>query len=204
MPGAPNKPPAPAEVPVLPTARSDPVERKLVRRLAPFRVALRLDLWKGSPHPDLTTPLLKAEAAFAQGDYPTTQTHLDQLAVRFHEPRWPTIPEPFRSLRVEIPAPQPPAWDPDAAATPEERGRRKDRREAEFQLALAEGTVQWAAGHGVDLGAAAGPIGPARVELQAHGATDAFYAPIDALWAAVRTQVPLPSAPATKPPPGPA
>ena len=63
MPGAPNKPPAPAEVPVLPTARSDPVERKLVRRLAPFRVALRLDLWKGSPHPDLTTPLLAELAA---------------------------------------------------------------------------------------------------------------------------------------------
>ncbi len=203
MPGAPNKPPAPAEVPVLPTARSDPVERRLLRRLAPFRVALRLDLWKGSPHSDLTTPLLKAEAAYVQGDYPTTQTHLDQLAVRFHEPRWPTIPEPFRSLRVEIPAPQPPAWDPDASATPEERGRRKDRRDAEFQLALAEGTLQWAAGHGVDLGGPAQRIPSARDELLASGATDAFYAAIDALWAEVRERVPLPSAPVTKPASGP-
>lgn len=202
MPGAPNKPPAPAEVPVLPTARSDPVERRLPRRLAPFRVALKLDLWKGSPHPDLTTPLLKAEAAFARGDYPTTQTHLDQLAVRFHEPRWPTIPEPFRSLRVDIPAPQPPAWDPDATATPEERGRRRDRREAELQLALAEGSVQWAAGHGIDLGAAAVQIAGARTELLASGATDSFYGAIDALWAEVRARVPLPSAP--KPPGGPA
>ncbi|MHB1435299.1 MAG: hypothetical protein ACYCPN_02485 [Thermoplasmata archaeon] len=204
MPGAPNKPPTPAEIPVLPTARSDPVERKLPRRLAPFRVALQLDLWKGSPHPDLTTPLAQAEAAYARGDYPTAQTHLDQLAVRFHEPRWPTIPEPFRSLRVDIPAPQPPAWDPDASATPEERGRRKDRREAEFQLALAEGSIQWAARHGVDLGTPAQRIDSARAELRASGATDAFYETIDALWAEVRARVPLPPAPATKPPTGPA
>jgi hypothetical protein len=200
VPGAPNKPPTPPTVPLLPTARSDSPERKLPRRLAPFRVALSLELWKGSPHSDLTTPLSLAEVAFAAGDFPTTQTHLDQLAVRFHEPRWPTIPEPFRSLRVDIPAPQPPSWDPDASATPEERARRKDRREAELQLALTEGSARWAASHGFDLGSAAARLPEAADELARAGGTDVFYEIVDAFWSAVRTHLPLPGAAPPKPP----
>ncbi|MGA8536079.1 MAG: hypothetical protein WB789_01645, partial [Thermoplasmata archaeon] len=88
-------------------------ERRALRRLAPSRVALRLDQWKGAPSPDLLTPFEKAEAAYTAGDYTAALQALDQLSIRFAEPRWPTLPEPFRRLRVPIPAPMPPHWDPE-------------------------------------------------------------------------------------------
>src|SRR5579859_2543952 len=130
MPGAPNRPP---EIDKPPAAEppKDEVARRLLRRLGPMRVALQLDLWKGAPSPELVAPLEHAESNFASGDLVTASGHLDQLAVRFAEPRWPTLPAPFRGLRVHIPAPQPPQWDPEHALPATEKEGRRLQREAE-------------------------------------------------------------------------
>src|SRR5215472_9228081 len=130
MPGAPNRPPEvekPAEPPAPP---ADEAAHKVLRRLAPMRVILHLDLWKGAPSPELVTPLENAETNFGTGDHATASGHLDTLAVRLAEPRWPTLPEPWRGLRASIPAPTPPHWNPDNALAPAEREALKLRREA--------------------------------------------------------------------------
>src|SRR5690242_20638449 len=141
MPGAPNRPPE-VTGPAPPPPVDDPGTRVL-RRLAPCRVALRLDVWRNAPSPELLKPFSAAESAYASGDLPGAENALDQLAVRFADPRWPTMPEPFRRLRVAIPAPQPPAWDPEFTLAADEKDRRKAHRGVEGQVALAEGVVQW-------------------------------------------------------------
>jgi hypothetical protein len=206
MPGAPNRPPEKTEAP----APAQPVvaqsaEQKALRRIAPSRVALLQDVWKGSPANDLLVPYDKAETAFSAGDFVAAENALDQLAVRFAEPRWPTLPAPFRDLRVAIPAPQPPQWDPEFALTPEERDGRKIRRQADLQYALAEATVQWAAAHSVDLGDAAVHVTAAKGLLETLGASAEFFHEIDQVWAATRERVPRPksksqSAPTARPP----
>jgi hypothetical protein len=201
MPGAPNRPPETAPPPPPPTPVGEPPEKKVLRRLAPSRVALLLDLWKGAPSPDLTTPFDKAEAAFAAGDFPGALNSLDLLSVRFAEPRWPSLPEPFRLLRVPIPAPMPPSWNPDNALPPAERDVKRAARVAEEQLALADGTVAWAATHHVDLADLATAVPEARTILATEGATTDFYERIDRVWEAVRARAPLPKPPAGRPAP---
>jgi hypothetical protein len=207
MPGAPNRPPPKdPETPVPPTLPETP-ERQALRRLAPSRVALRLDQWKGAPSPDLLTPFHTAEAAYVAGDYKAALQALDQLSVRFAEPRWPTLPEPFRRLRVPIPPPMPPHWDPEHGMAVPEKEARRARRSADDQLALARASVAWATAHGVDLSSFAPRVEEAAAILEAEGVVEGFYDRIDPVWLAVRERVvlaerrpgtPAPAAPASE------
>ncbi len=190
MPGAPNRPPEIAAPPAPPVV--DRPEQKLLRRLAPSHVALLLDSWKGPIAPEVLGPFEKAEAALSSGDLAGATNALDLLSIRFAEPRWPSLPEPFRRLRVPIPAPVPPHWDPDHALEPPEKEARKARRVADEQLLLAQGSVAWADAHGLGspelsalLEAARGALGPERVGPE-------FYPKIDALWGTLRARLPRP------------
>jgi hypothetical protein len=198
MPGAPNRPPESTPAPPGPPPVPETPQQRVLRRLAPSRVALLLDVWKGSPNADLTTPFEKAEAAFAAADFPNAVSALDALSVRFAEPRWPTIPEPFRSLRVPIPAPMPPHWDPDHALPTSEKDARRARRMADEQLALAEASVAWMGAHALEVADLAPRLAEAKTVLGTAGLVPAFYERIDAVWDAVRARVPLPKAPAAR------
>jgi hypothetical protein len=201
MPGAPNRPPPKdPEAPAAPVVPETP-ERQALRRLAPSRVALRLDQWKGAPNVDLLTPFEKAEAAYTAGEYGTALQALDQLSIRFHEPRWPTLPEPFVRLRVPIPPPMPPHWDPEHGMAVPEKELRRARRFAEDQIALARASVGWGAAHGTDLSAFGPRIEEAGAILAAEGPVAAFYDRIDALWSAVREHVAKPASRAAPPVP---
>ncbi len=204
MPGAPNRPPETAPPPPPPTPAAEPPDRKVLRRLAPSRIALLLDAWKGAPAPDLTTPFEKAEAAYLAGDFPSAANALDLLSVRFAEPRWPTLPDPFRRLRVPIPAPTPPHWDPDHALSPEEKQLKRARREADDQLALADGVLAWASTHGVDLTDVRPVVEEARVLLTTEGGSPAYYERIDRVWMAVCQRAPKPKVAGARPAPPPA
>ena len=199
MPGAPNRPPETApETPPPPPATDSPAKRVL-RRLAPARVVLNLDLWKGAPSQDLLTPFQKAEAAYSAGEFPTAEGALDALAVRFAEPRWPSLPTAFQALRVKIAAPQPPQWDPEYSLAPAERDALRTRRQAAAQLTLADAAVAWAGEHGVDVSELTPRLVVARAEFERDGASGAFYGEIDPIWEAIRDRVPLPKAVATPP-----
>jgi len=199
MPGAPNRPPEKEpEAPVAPPLPVSPAQQAL-RRLAPMRVALLLDIWKGSPSPDLLTPLDRAETAYATGDFASALTALDLLSVRFAEPRWPTIPEPFRGLRVPIPAPIPPHWNPEHGLSPAEKEANRARRTADEQLALAAGTVAWGSAHGLDTAELARRVEEARAILSTEGLTAGFYERIDPVWEAVLARVPRPKSAAAPP-----
>jgi hypothetical protein len=202
MPGAPNKPPESA--PVAPPPSETP-EQGALRRLAPSRVALRLPIWKGAPSPDLLRPYSEADALFHAGDLPGAGAALDRLAVRFAEPRWPSLPDPFRQLRVPTPAPQPPHWDPDHALSPADRELARARRRAEAQVALARGSLDAEAARGTSVD----DLRPLLEEADAArrtGALDAsVWGPIDRIWRALLERVPAPApAPRAGPPPPPA
>ncbi len=202
MPGAPNRPPEIAAAPSPPSA--DTHERRVLRRLVPSRVALSLDLWKGAPSPELIAPLQSAETAYSHGDWREAESRLDALSVRLAEPRWPTLPEPFRHLRVSIPAPQPPQWDPEFTLSAEVKEARKAGRALETQVALARASVEWAQKKGIDVADLIGPIATAA-EKQAAGAPPAdVYLVVDPIWEALRARVPIPKPPAARvaaPPP---
>jgi hypothetical protein len=191
MPGAPNRPPEPELALPPPPSAGTPAERVL-RRITPSRIALQLDLWKGNPSPDLLKPYESAEAAFASGDLPHAEGALDQLAVRFAEPRWPTLPIPFKGLRQEIPAPMPPSWDPENALSAPEREAHKILRTAELQLKLVEACVAWAASHGVPSDDLIAPVEEAKARYASESASVQFWASIDQVWTALRERVPRP------------
>lgn len=201
MPGAPNRPPENSPAPPPPEVVPEPPDRKVLRRLAPSRVALLLDIWKGAPSAELLGPFDKAEAAFSAGDFALALNSVDLLSVRFAEPRWPSLPEPFRSLRVPIPAPMPPHWDPDHALAPAEREAKRARRAADEQLALAAGTIAWASAHGVPVDDVAPAVEEARAILATEGVGAGFYERIDRVWAAVRERAPRPKLAAARPAP---
>lgn len=192
MPGAPNRPPETAAAPPAPPVVVDPPERRVLRRLVPSHVALLLDSWKGPLGPELTGPFEKAEGAFSQGDFAGATSALDLLSIRFAEPRWPSLPEPFRKLRVPIPAPMPPSWDPEHALPAPEREGRKARRAAEEQLELVAGALGWASAHSIDAAELAGLLAEARATLGPDGVPEGFYAKIDAIWAGLRPRLPRP------------
>jgi hypothetical protein len=205
MPGGPNRPPeveAAKEAPA-PAAATAP-DRRTLRRLVPMRVALRLDLWKNGPSAELLTPLAGAEEAFRAGDFSTADGFLDSLAIRLAEPRWPTLPEPFRSLRVPIPTPQPPHWDPEHALSAADKEARQARRVAERQVRLARASLEAEARRGTSvddlrplLSEAEGALGP-----DASSPSEAFYAALDRIWASLCERVPMPtSAAAARAPP---
>jgi hypothetical protein len=195
MPGAPNRPPEVSPPPPPPSPAGESPELRLLRRLSPARVALHLDLWKAGPPREFVEPLAKAEALYHAGDIVGAETALDQLAVRLAEPRWPTLPVPFRSLRVEIPPPQPPHYDPEFSLPPAEKDARKARRHAESQLALAKASVEWARAHAVPSGDLAEGVVRAEAALDGAAPAEAFWPQIDALWASVRERVPMPTLP---------
>jgi len=199
MPGAPNRPPEPAQEPPPPAVVAETAQQRVLRRLAPSRVALLLDLWKGAPSPDLTGPFDRAEETYVAGDFSACLTALERLSVRFAEPRWPTLPEPFRRLRVPIPAPMPPHWDPDHALPAPEKDARRARRAADDQLALATGCVAWASAHAIRTDDLAPRLEEAKTLLATEGVSPAFYERIDAIWNAVRERVPTPKASAVRP-----
>jgi hypothetical protein len=194
MPGAPNRPPS--NPPPPPAASPVPPEKKVLRRLAPARVALSLDIWRNAPSTDLVAPLERAEAAYTAGDWREAESQLDALAVRLHEPRWPTIPEPFRSLRVSIPFPQPPQWNPELQLAPAEREALHARKIAELQLALARSSMEFARTKGLDVTDLQAPLERAATTLGASGVEPTFYESIDPVWEAIRVRVPMPKPPA--------
>ncbi|MCI4348867.1 MAG: hypothetical protein L3J93_01430 [Thermoplasmata archaeon] len=194
MPGAPNRPPETAATAPTPPPKELVLERKVLRRLGPSRIALRLDLWKGSPSRELVDPLLRAEEKYAKGENRDADSALDQLSVRFAEPRWPSLPIPFRNLRVSIPQPQPPHYDPENALPPAERDARKAHRDAELQLALARASLEWAGGHAVDVADLLPHLAASATAFASEGASETFWSGIDAVWIALRERVPMPTA----------
>ncbi len=206
MPGAPNRPPEPTAAPAPPAAPApEPPERKILRRLVPSHVALLQESWKGSTPPELLGPFEKAEAAFRAGDFAGASGALDLLAIRFAEPRWPSLAEPYRRLRVAIPAPVPPHWDPDHALPADERDRRRSRRALEDQVELAAGCVAWAQAHGIDPDGLPAEVERSRAALAAGVPLPDAAAGIDAVWERLGPKLPRPKAAASRaPPPAPA
>jgi hypothetical protein len=208
MPGAPNKPP---EIDSPPAGSSPSPGDKLphaLRRLAPDRMVLHLPIWRGTPHADLLKPLERAAATLAAGEFPDAEKALDQFSVRLAEPRWPTIPEPWIRLRVTIPAPQPPHWNPDFNLSPADRDAKKEREWAQTQLLLAKGAIDLAPSLHVDLTDVQSCVVEAQTVFDQGGASAGFWAPLDRFWDAVQSRVALPSpasarsAPPAKLPPG--
>ncbi len=196
MPGAPNRPPEMAAPSPPPTV--DAPERRVLRRLAPSRIALSLDVWRGAPSRELIEPLEKAEAAYGAREWREAESQLDRLAIRFHEPRWPTLPLPFRELRVPIPPPHPPQWDPEFRASPEEREAMKARKTGETQVALVIASIAWAKTKGIDVGGFETTAETARAAFASGGPVADLYAAIDPIWEALRAKVPLPKAAASR------
>ena len=192
MPGAPNRPPEKTPAAPTPAPFQETPEQKALRRLVPTRVALLLDTWKGAPSPELTGPLAKAEAAFAQGDFASALTALDLLSVRFAEPRWTTLPDPFRLLRVTIVAPVPPHWDPDHKLAAPEKDAKKARATAQEQLALARGSLAWATAHGIATADLAPRLETAAARLEDPSGLGPFYQEIDTLWSGLHGRLPVP------------
>ncbi len=194
MPGAPNRPPEVAAAPAAPPPPAGDPSAKVLRRLVPSHVALLLDSWKGGAPPEVLAPFEKAEAALLAGDAAGATGALDLLSIRFAEPRWPSLAEPFRRLRVAIPAPMPPQWDPEHALAAPEKELRRARRTADDQLLLAEGCVAWAREHGIDTAGFAPALVVARQALAGEGLPPEFYAALDPVWATLRGRLPRPKA----------
>ena len=201
MPGAPNRPPEQTpEVPVAPPV-PEPPQKKVMRRLVPTHVTLLLDTWKGAPSPDLLGPYQKAVAAYAEGDFAGALSSLDQLSVRFAEPRWPILPEPFRLLRVPIKAPVPPHWDPDHALASAEKEAKRSRQTAEEQLLLARGSLAWAAAHGLAVNDLTPKLEEAAARLADPASLAAFYESVDVIWTELSGRLPAPKGGAARPAP---
>ena len=192
MPGAPNRPPEKTPAPAAAPPAPEPPEKKVLRRLVPSRVALLLDTWKGAPSPELVGPFGRAEEAFAKGDFAAALSALDVLSVRFAEPRWTTLPEPFRFLRVPITAPVPPHWHPDHALSADEKESKKALSTAHEQLALARGCLEWAGAHGIDTADLAPRLDSAATRLSDAASLGPFYEEVDALWTGLHGRLPAP------------
>jgi hypothetical protein len=208
LPGAPNKPPTPDAAPVPESPPAGDKRQHAIRRLAPARLVLRLPIWRGAPNADLVRPLERVAASLTAGEFPDAEKALDQFSVRLAEPRWPTIPEPWVRLRVPIPAPQPPHWDPDFQLAPADRETKKNREWAHTQLLLAKGAIDLAPSLSLDLADVQPTVAEAQAVFDRDGPTAEFWAPLDRLWDAVERRVPLPTpapsraAPPAKLPPG--
>lgn len=200
MPGAPNRPPEKSPETAPPAPPSETKAQRALRRLAPSRVALLLEPWKGSPAPELMTPFDKAESAYAAGDFEGALSALDALSIRLAEPRWPTLPEPFRRLRVRIPAPMPPHWDPEHALPPAEKEASRARKAAGDQLDLATAALNWGRTHGIDTGELDPVLAEASALLPGEGPSTGFYERIDRIWAGVRERFPRPKGAAARAP----
>jgi hypothetical protein len=196
MPGAPNKPPESAAAPPPPAPAG---AAPLLRRLVPSRIALRLDSWRKPLSAELLTPYLNAEAALARGEAEIASSYLDQLAIRFAEPRWPSLPAGLRSLAVQVVRPQPPHWDPDSKLTPEEKEAKRQQRALSTHLELLTTAVDLETRKGT-------PTADLASDLQAAGTASsagdapAFWAAADRIWAALRERVPVPTPAAPAPP----
>ncbi|MCI4340503.1 MAG: hypothetical protein L3J73_04480, partial [Thermoplasmata archaeon] len=101
---------------------------------------------------------------------------------------------PFKRLRVEIPQPQPPQWDPDHALPAADKETKRLAREADMHRDLALASIAWGSTHQVDLSDLTPCVERAQATLASAGPGDAFWADIDSFWQAVRTRVPMPKA----------
>jgi hypothetical protein len=190
MPGAPNKPPESASAPPAPVpAGAAPV----LRRLVPSRIALRLDSWRKPLSAELLDPYLSAEAALGRGEAELASSYLDQLAIRFAEPRWPTLPAGFRSLAVKVIRPQPPHWDPEHKLSPEEKESKRKQRELSTHLELLTTAIDVETSKGTPTADLA-PDREAAGAASSAGDAPGFWAAADRIWAALRERVPVPSA----------
>jgi hypothetical protein len=160
---------------------------------------LQLDQFRSGPPKEFVEPLAKAEELYGSGDLVGADAALDRLSVRLAEPRWPTLPMPFRTLRVDIPAPQPPHYDPEFTLPPAEKEARRARRFAETQLALARASVEWARGHQLPADDLAQRVAEAEAALSGSGTSGAFWPAVDSVWAGLRERVPMPALPAARP-----
>jgi hypothetical protein len=201
VPGAPNRPPE-IDAPPVPAPTGPDPARQALRRLVPSRVALRLPIWKGAPAPDVLQPYLKAAEAYRERNFAGAESHLDQLAIRLAEPRWPSLPGAFRDLRVKIPVPRPPHRQPDHGLAPEAKEAAQRRRDAETQLGLAEASVERSAAEGLPVDDLREPLASARAALAAGA--PAFWEHLDRVWAALHERVPEPAPRAGAPPAAPA
>lgn len=202
MPGAPNKPPDRDAAPAPESPPPGDKRQHALRRLAPDRLVLRLPIWRGAPNADLVKPLERVATTLASGEFPDAEKALDQFSVRLAEPRWPAIPEPWVRLRVLIPAPQPPHWDPDFQLAPADREAKRNREWARTQLLLAKGALELAPSLNVDLTDVEPTVATAQAVFDREGPTAEFWAPLDRLWDAVERRVPLlAAAPSRAPPP---
>jgi hypothetical protein len=206
MPGAPNRPPETGEPAPAPAVPEDVHSRKIVRRLAPDRIVLSLELWKGAPGVDLIAPYDKAETLYLAGDLAGADSALDLLSVRLAEPRWPSLPAPWRDLRVSIPAPQPPQWDPEFSLSPAEKETKKLRREADKNLALLTAALDWLGKRSIAVDDLRPEIVQAQEALAGQGPAEPFWAIVDRTWTTIRERTPSPprAAPRAPPPPQPA
>jgi hypothetical protein len=196
MPGAPNRPPT-SSAPLATALPAEQAARGVLRRLTPSRVALNLEIWKGPISPDLAVPFEKADGSYRAGDFPGAEAALDKLSVRFAEPRWPSLPEPFRRLRVTIPRPQPPQWDPEHALDAGQKQERQQQRAADNQLALLDGSLLWAEQRAI-------PVEDLRALAEAaHAAQPAgspeFWEAVDRAWLGLLDRLPLPKGIAAPP-----
>ncbi len=202
MPGAPNRPPetAAAAPPPAPPAAEPPLV-KLRRKLVPAHVALLQESWKGPVPPEVLAPFDKATAAARAGEVGAASSALELLSIRLAEPRWPTLAEPYRRLRVPIPAPVPPHWDPDHGVEAAEKEARRARRAAEDQLLLAEASLGWAAAHAIAVDGLDASLGRAKAALAGPGLPPGFYPEIDRIWEALEPKLPSPARAAKPAPP---
>jgi len=191
MPGAPNRPPEVAAAPA-PAPTPDPPSARVLRRLVPAHFALLQESWKGTVPAEVLAPFEKADAAFRASDFAAATSALDLLSIRFAEPRWPSLAEPFRRLRVPIPAPVPPHWNPDHGLPAPEKDARQARRVAEDQLALVDASVQWASAHGIGTEGCTQPLATAKSALAAPGLPPEFYIAVDRIWTELRERLPPP------------
>ncbi len=173
----------------------------MLRRLVPSRIALNLDVWRGGPSRELVEPLERAETAYGEKEWREAENQLDRLAIRFHEPRWPTLPPPFRELRVPIPPPHPPQWDPEFLLPPDEKEAMRARKTGETQAALALASIAWAKTKGIDVGDFEAIAESARAAFAAGGPVADLYATIDPIWESLHARVPMPRPAAIRPPP---
>ncbi len=201
MPGAPNKPPTIDSPPAAAPPEQGEKRQHALRRLSPDRLVLRLPIWRGPPSLDLVRPLERVAQSITAGEFPDAEKALDQFSVRLAEPRWPTIPEPWVRLRVSIPAPQPPHWNPDNQLSPADRDAKHAREWADTQLRLLRATFELAPSLKVDLADVASCVDEAQSALEQDGPSPAFWAPVDRVWDAVESRVGLPAVAAARPAP---
>ena len=126
MPGAPNRPPK-----IEATEPTGPTPPRAAWSGAWRPMPRRARIWTSGrgPRPPSSSCCSSAPRRTSPpATSSTASSSLDQLAVRFAEPRWPTMPMPFQRLRVEIPPRCRRTGTPISPSPPPEKERRRRLR----------------------------------------------------------------------------